>query len=119
MCGEIEKMLIIKWKQDKEKIDPVYYLYICTENNIEELIGWVGWDDINKYWIANYEIPSLKSISKKYESYNINEVNDVLFRMILDVQNSLVKINNMCVNYCNAISDYIIDYIQGIDHNED
>lgn len=112
-------MIIIKWRKDEIEELPLYELYAYTNNNYKTIIGYLGWNDFSKCWILNYHIPRIQEKIKKYNNYNINEVNDVLFRAVLDIQSDLSFINNMCVDYCNAISDYAIDYVQGIDHNED
>lgn len=112
-------MMIIKWRKDEMEEQPLYELYAYTETNYRLSIGFLGWSDFMNSWLFSYEIPSLKSKSKIYNNYTINEFNDVLFRAILDIQSELSRINNMCIEYCNAISDYVIDYIQGVDHNED
>lgn len=111
-------MIIIKWRKDETEEEPFYNLYVCTDNNNEIQIGWLGWGNLEKSWYMHYSIPRIKDKYKKYKQYTKEEVNDVLFRVILDMQADLSYINNMCVNYCNAISDYVIDYVQGIDHNE-
>ena len=112
-------MMIIKWRKDKTEEQPLYELYAYTENNYKLSIGFLGWSNFMNSWLFSYEIPPLKSKSKEYNNYTINEFNDVLFRAILDIQSELSRISNMCIEYCNAISDYVIDYIQGVDHNED
>ena len=112
-------MMIIKWCKDETEEEPFYNLYIYTDNDYKMHIGWIGWGNLEKCWYMHYSIPRIKDKSKKYEQYTINEINDVLFKAVLDIQADLAFINNMCVDYCNAISDYIIDYVQGIDHNED
>ena len=111
-------MLIIKWREHKIDDEPFYILYTYTDTNYEMQIAWLSWDNIDQCWYMNYKIPRIKDKWKKYEQYTEKEVNDVLFRAILDIQSDLSFINNMCVDYCNAISDYVIDYVQGIDHNE-
>ena len=112
-------MMIIKWRKDETEEEPFYNLYVYTDNDYEMHIGWIGWGSLEKCWYMHYSIPRIKDKCKKYEQYAINEINDVLFRAVLDIQADLAFINNTCVDYCNAISDYIIDYVQGIDHNED
>lgn len=111
-------MMIIKWHKDETEEQPLYELYIY-ENDYKMQIGYIGWDSFSKRWILNYNIQPIKNKCKAYENYTINEINDVLFRALLDIQSDLSRINNICVECCNAISDYAIDYIQGIDHNED
>ena len=112
-------MIVIKWEKDENvyTFDEYYDLFAYTENNKKIHIAILYWS--NNRWIMSDYIPYLKSETKWYENYTINEVNDVLFRAVLDIQSDLSRINNMCVDYCNAISDYVIDYVQGIDHNED
>ena len=111
-------MTVIKWRRDETEDEPLYFLYVCTNSDYEMQIGLLGWNNMEKCWYFHYGIPRIKDKHKKYEQYNINEINDVLFRAVLDIQSDLSFINNMCVDYCNAISDYVIDYVQGIDHNE-
>ena len=111
-------MTIIKWNKDETEPFPFYYLY-AYQNNYQFLIGYIGWDSFRKRWLLGYHIPPIQKKCVSYKCYDITEVNDVLFRAVLDIQNELTKINNMCVDYCNAISDYAIDYVQGVDHNED
>ena len=112
-------MIIIKWRKDEMEDLPLYELYACMGNNHKMTIGYLGWNGFTNCWILSYHIPRIQEKSKKYDNYTIDEINDVLFRAVLDIQSDLSFINNMCVDYCNAISDYIIDYVQGIDHNED
>ena len=112
-------MMIIKWRKNEVEEEPLYNLYVCTDSDYEMQIGWLGWGSLQKCWFMHYNIPRIKDKCKKYEQYTINEINDVLFRAILDIQADLSFINNMCIEYCDAISDYVIDYVQGIDHNED
>lgn len=113
-------MMIIKWHRDKTEELPLYELYAYIGDKHKTTIGYLGWNSFTQCWILNYYIPCIQETkSKKYDNYTIEEINDVLFRAILDIQKDLSFINNMCVDYCNAISDYIIDYVQGIDHNED
>ena len=111
-------MIVIKWRKDETEDYPFYGLYVCTNTDCEMQIGWIGWEDLQQCWFLHYSIPRIKDEYKKYEQYTIDEINDVLFRAVLDIQSDLSFINNMCVDYCNAISDYVIDYVQGIDHNE-
>ena len=111
-------MTIIKWQQDKDEEYPSYELYVYVDT-IKMQIGWLYWNELEKSWYMRYSIPRIINKFKKHEEYTINEVNDVLVRVVLDIQADLSFINNMCVDYCNAISDYAIDYIMGIDHNED
>ena len=112
-------MTIIKWRKDETENKPFYFLYIYTDAGYNMQIGRLGWDRAEQCWYLHYNIPRIKDKCKKYEQYNINEINDVLFRAVLDIQADLSYINNMCADYCNAISDYVIDYVQGVDHNED
>ena len=112
-------MIVIKWRKDQTEDDLFYGLYICNDANYDMPIGCLGWEESDECWYMHYSIPRLKDKCKKYTTYTREDVNDVLFRVILDIQSDLSYINNMCVDYCNAISDYIIDYVQGIDHNED
>ena len=110
-------MMIIKWKKDELEEEPLYDLYIFVgDNNYKMHIGKLGWGSSEQCWFMWYSIPPLKD---KYKNYNQHEINDVLFRAVLDIQSDLSQITNMCIEYCNAISDYVIDYVQGIDHNED
>jgi hypothetical protein len=111
-------IMTIKWVKDKTEEEPVYKLYVYTTNNLKQLIGYLGWSDFMNSWIFSYQIPPIEHKCKKYTNYTINEIEDVFFRAILDIQADLSRINNMCVNYCNAISDYIIDYITGVEQNE-
>ena len=110
--------MIIKWHKDETESFPFYYLYSYVDN-YEFLIGYIGWDSFRKCWLLGYHIPPIQKKCVSYKNYDITEINDVLFRAVLDIQSELSRINNMCINYCNAISDYAIDYVQGIDHNED
>ena len=118
-------MTIIKWRKadrmgENEKIEiPFYKLYAYTDKGYGMEIGYIKWDEQSECWIVNYNIPPFKNRFRTYENYKINDINEVFYRALLDIQFDLARINNMCVDYCNAISDYIIDYIQGIDHNED
>ena len=117
-------MIVIKWRKIKgrkgeTKDLPLYELYVCMNNNHKMTIGHLGWNNLSSCWVFNYRIPRIQENNKKYENYTIDETNDVLFRAVLDIQSDLSFINNMCVEYCNAISDYAIDYVQGVDHNED
>ena len=112
-------MMIIKWRKDETEDSPVYQLYAYTESDYKMQIGWIFWDESDQSWYMNYNIPRcVQNKYRKYNQYTIEEINDVLFRAVLDIQSDLSFINNMCVDYCNAISDYVIDYVQGIDHNE-
>lgn len=112
-------MMIIKWRKDETEEEPFYNLYACTDTDYEMLIGYIGWDGFTNRWILSYNIPPLHNKFIAYEYYKINEIDDVLFRALLDIQSELSKINNMCIEYCDAISDYAIDYVQGVNHNED
>lgn len=112
-------MIVIKWQKNKTKESPLYELYACIGNNYKMTIGYLGWNSFVNCWILSYHIPRIQEKIKRYDNYTIDEINDVLFRAVLDIQSDLSFINNMCVDYCNAISDYVIDYVQGIDHNED
>ena len=112
-------MIIIKWRKDETEEEPFYNLYVYTDNDYEMHIGCIRWDNFTNRWILSYNIPPLHNKFIAYEYYKINEIDEVLFRALLDIQSELSKINNMCTAYCNAISDYAIDYVQGIDHNED
>ena len=110
-------MIIIKWQKDETEEFPFYNLYAYIDN-YKFLIGYIGWDSFRKHWHLGYHIPPIQKKCISYKYYDITEVNDVLFKAVLDIQSELSRINNMCVDYCNALSDYIIDYIQGIEHNE-
>ena len=112
-------MIVIKWRKDETENYPFYELYVCMSNNYKMTIGYLGWDVLTDCWTLTYRIPRIQENIKEYNNYTIDEINDVLFRAVLDIQSDLSFINNMCVDYCNAISDYIIDYVQGINHNED
>ena len=111
-------MIVIKWRKDETRNYPSYFLYAYIDSDYAIQIGWVAWSSTEHHWYFRYNIPRIKDKHKIYEQYTINEINDVLFRAVLDIQSDLSFINNMCVDYCNAISDYVIDYVQGIDHNE-
>lgn len=108
-------MIVIKWEKDNYE-EILYDLYVYTENNKKIHIAMLYWDD--NHWTLVQEIPRLKPKTRWYENYTINELNDVLFRAVLDIQANLNEIFYICHDYNEAISDYIIDYIQGIDHNE-
>lgn len=112
-------MIIIKWHKDETEEEPLYELYAYTENDYKIQIGILGWVGFKNSWMLSYQIPRIQNRCIKYENYTIDEVNDVLFRAILDIQSDLAKINNICINYCNAISDYVIDYITGVEQDED
>ena len=112
-------MIVIKWnKIDKDDFDLGYELDIYNDNKPIE-IGFIWWCEEKECWFLHFDDPIIKGFVRQYNQYNKTEINDVLFRAVLDIQNELSKINNTCVDYCNAISDYAIDYVQGINHNED
>ena len=111
-------MTIIKWEKDNTEEYPLYELYVYADA-IKMQIGWLYWNNLEQTWHMRYSIPRIMDKCKRYENYTLKEVNDVLFKVVLDIQADLSFINNMCVDYCNAISDYVIDYVQGINHNED
>lgn len=114
------KPIILKWKQDVDVAneEPLYRLYVYMDNNYKQLIGYLGWCNTIKGWIFSYQIPPIQHKCIEYTNYNINEINDVLFKAILDIQMDLSKIDNICKSYCNAISDYIIDYTMGVNQDE-
>ena len=108
-------MIVIKWEKDNYDYE-FYDLYAYTDNNKRFHIARLYWDDT--HWTMIHETPRLKPKTRWYENYNVNQLNEVLFRAILDIQSDLNEVFYMCYDYNDAISDYIIDYIQGIDHNE-
>ena len=110
-------MLIIKWEKDDYDEELLYDLYAYTETNKKIHIAMLYWNNINKYWVMEHEFPQLKPKTRQY-NYNINDLNDVLFKAILDIQSDLKEIFYMCNDYNEAVSDYIIDYIQGVNQNE-
>ena len=112
-------MIIIRWnKMDEEGFDLGYELDIYKNNEPVE-VGFIWWCEGKECWFLHFNDPNFKGFARQYKQYDKTEINDVLFRAVLDIQSELTRINNICIDYCNAISDYSIDYIQGIDHNED
>ena len=107
-------MVVIKWEKDNTCDYEFYDLYAYT-NHSKKIIAYLYW--FENRWIMVHQIPKLK-IKRQYDNYSIEEVNNVLFKAILDIQSDLNKISHICNDYLDAIFDYITDYIQGIDYNE-
>lgn len=108
-------MMIIKWEKDEYE-EMLFDLYGYLADNTKIHLAMLYWDNMRKCWILSYELPRLKSKSRKYNNYGIDELNDVLFNAILDIQTDLNGIICMCRNYKEAFSNCIINYIQGMDY---
>lgn len=55
---------------------------------------------------------------KFYRIYTEKEIKDAQFHAMLDIQSKLNILANICVNYSNAISDYVTKYLEEF-NNED
>ena len=109
-------MIVIKWEKDNYDYE-FYDLYAYTDDGKKHHIAKLYWD-IN-HWVMVHETHRLKPKTRWYENYSVNQLNEVLFRAILDIQADLNEVFYMCHDYSDSISDYIIDYIQGMNYNED
>lgn len=110
-------MIVIKWEKDDEEYE-YYDLFTYTSKNEKVRIAYLYWSDVYKHWVLVTTIPKIKPKTRWYDNYNVNQLNEVFFRAVLDIQSDLNEIFYMCNDYNDAIHDYIIDYIQGINHNE-
>ena len=109
--------MILKWIEDNNCFsDAIVYSLKDDEN--KELV-WLYFDaDLNK-WVAHFTIQSdNKDITKSYREYNQNDLEQIKFRVILELQSYFNYIINQYCNYSNFISDMVTEYLEKEVYNE-
>ena len=109
--------MILKWIEDNNCFsDEIVYSLKDDEN--KELV-WLYFDaDLNK-WIAYFTIQSdNKDITKSYREYNRNDLEQIKFRVMLELQSYFNHIINQYCNYSNFISDMVTEYLEKEVYNE-
>ena len=105
----------MKWiKIEDEYLCDIYYSLECDGVEIADL--W--YDYYSSKWFLNPRIFQGCIEKRSYKEYTIEEIEDVQFRAILDLQASFNKIGYECFEYSNAITDYVEIYLQKIMEEE-
>lgn len=100
----------IKWEMiDNKYIKPVYSLWY-GEQEIASL-SYHG----NEWSLIPY-FYSDKIGKRYYREYKETEIFEVQFRAVLDIMSALNKIGTECFQCCNAISDYITEYLENLNN---
>lgn len=105
----------IEWEKDEEEL--LYELYFYNDNNEDKYqIAYIYWNEFQKAWYLHYRefyVSTPKGVHK-YDMYDKDEINEVLLRAILDIQQDIAEIFYLYSNYLDVFSVYITDYIRNL-----
>lgn len=100
--------LKIKWeKVDNEYISPVYSLWYGEQELAHLSYHQNEWSLIPFFY-------SDKIGKRYYRDYSKDEILEIQFRATLDIMYVLNEISTECFQCCNAISDYITEYLENL-----
>lgn len=105
-------MMKLKWEKMKEDElfgDNAYSLR--DENNIE--LVWIYYD-ADRWVVCFTDCTPIKEV--KHYKINENDLEDVKFRAILELQYELEKKAKEYFEYCDCISEMVIEYLQGLNN---
>lgn len=94
-------------KIEDEFLCDIYYSLKYEDLELADL--W--YDYYSEKWFLNPRIFQGYIEKKSYKEYNIEQVEDVQFRAILDLQAGFNKVGYECFKYSNAITDYVEKYL--------
>lgn len=87
---------------------PVYSL--VDENNFELI--WFYCEENIKKWVVTLNVPKKETVY--YNIENAKDIKDVKFRTILELQYKLEEKAKEYLNYCDLISNMVLEHIKGL-----
>ena len=105
----------LKWIEVQDEVFDIYYSLM---DNYDTEIAYMYFYE--NCWSLIPTLPILQDgLGKKfYRDYKEDEILEVQFHAVLDIQAELCKIGYLCFDYSNAISDYVTKYLEAL-NNED
>lgn len=104
----------LKWKEVEE--DELFNskIWSLIDDNNKELI-WIYYNDDAKRWVVCFTSNTPIKEAKHYR-LNKEDIEDVKFRAILELQYEFDKKAREYFEYCDCISEMFIEYIQGLNN---
>lgn len=101
-----KKNIKMRW----EKVETTYTKAVYSLWYGEKEIASLSYYD-NEWALIPYIYSDI--IGKRYyREYDENEISAIQFHVTLEIMAKLEKIGNECFDYCNAISDYVVEYLE-------
>ena len=102
----------LRWVEDDDCfVDSIVYSLkdVTDKDNIIEL-AWFFFDTNLNKWVVHFILKN--DITKYYREYNKDDVEQVKFRVMLDLQSEFNKIGNMAFSYSDCIADMVTKYLE-------
>lgn len=99
----------LKWIEVQDEVFDTYYS--LRDNYDSELAYMYFYENC---WSLIPTLSILKdTLGKKfYRDYKKDDISEVQFHAVLDIQGELCGIGYLCFDYSNAISDYVAKYLE-------
>lgn len=100
----------LNWIKSTDTFSDVPVYSLVDENDFELI--WFYYEENISKWVVTLNIP--KKATVYYNINNEKDVKDVKFRAILELQYKLEEKTKEYLNYCDLISDMVLEHIKGL-----
>lgn len=100
----------LNWIKSTDTFSDVPIYSLVNENDFELI--WFYYEENISKWVVTLNIP--KKATVYYNINNEKDVKDVKFRAILELQYKLEEKTKEYLNYCDLISDMVLEHIKGL-----